>query len=158
MGWNVNGLLVAGAVEVGALPGHTIETGEILDLGSAYSRPVDYAVAAVGGWTSILDPHILVTFDDEAALAIAGERRLLAYATHSVSDTYGFAWYSGAQSIRRVIYSRGEIADEAGGVLPEEARLEPGYDEDFIIDIVTGLTGLDWSQIVEADYRVWSAP
>lgn len=154
MGWTANGLLVEGTVDLARLPGHTEDSGENVDLGQAFSRPVDYAVAVIDGWTSILDPHLLLTFDDDAVLALAGDRRALAYAAHSVSDTYGFTWYSGGQPLRRVIYSAGEIADETGGVLPEEARLEPGIDEDFVFDIIAGLTGLDWGPIAEATYRV----
>lgn len=154
MGWTVNGLLVAGAVEASALPGHVTVTDSTVDLGQAFSRPVDYAVAEIHGWTSILDPHFLVTFDDDVALAVADNRRVLAYAVHSAADTYGFAWYSGGRPIRRVIYSAGEIADETGGVLPEEARLAAGYGGDFVFDIIVGLTGLAWSAIADATYRV----
>lgn len=157
MGWTANGLLVEGAIDVSRLPGHTADTGASVDLGEAFSRPVDYAVAEIGGWTSILDPHFQLTFDDDTALALAGDRRVLAYAAHSVSDTYGFAWYSGGQPLRRIIYAAGEIADETGGVLPEEARLAPGIDEDFVFDIIAGLTGLSWGAIADAAYRVWAA-
>ncbi|MEV0078026.1 hypothetical protein AB0H58_16600 [Nocardia neocaledoniensis] len=156
MGWTANGLLVEGAIDAAGLPGHTGDSGEIVELGQAFSRPVDYAVTQVDGWTSILDPHFLLTFDDATALVLAGERRALAYAAHSVSDTYGFAWYAGGLALRRIIYAAGEIADETGGVLPEEARLEPGIDEDFVFDIIAGLTGLAWGRIAAAIYRMWT--
>lgn len=157
MGWTANGLLVEGTIDAARLPGHPGDSGETVDLAQAFSRPVDYAVAEVDGWTSILDPHILVTFDDDAVLALSGTRRALAYAAHSVSDTYGFGWYSGGQPIRRIIYSAGELADETGGVLPDEARLEADIDEDFIFDIIANLTGLGWGKIADATYRVWAA-
>ncbi|MBW0271361.1 hypothetical protein ATM97_11410 [Nocardia sp. MH4] len=157
MGWTANGLLVEGAVDPTRLPGHPGGSGETVDLAQAFSRPVDYAVAEVDGWTSILDPHILVTFDDDVVLALAETRRALAYVAHSVSDVYGFTWYSGGQPIRRIIYSAGELADESGEVLPDEARLEAAIDEDFTFDIIAGLTGLGWGKIADATYRVWTA-
>ncbi len=123
MGWKVSGLFAEGPFDPSRLPGRPQETGESIDLDLAYSRVVDYAIAGVDGWTAIVDPQFLTFFGDDAALVLSGTSRALSFVTHSVSDTHGFEWLLNGESVRRVIYSQGEVADEYGDALPEENDL-----------------------------------
>ena len=91
--------------------------------GPRYSRVVDYAIAGVDGWTAIADPQFLTLFGDDAALALSGTSKALSFVTHSVSDTHGYAWFLNGESVRRIIYSQGEVVDEYGDALPEENDL-----------------------------------
>jgi hypothetical protein len=156
MGWKVSGLIAEGPFDPSQLPGRPQETGECIDLDLAYSRVVDYAIAGVDGWTAIVDPQFLTFFGDDAAPVLSGTSRALSFVTHSVSDTHGFEWFLNGESVWRVIYSQGEIADEYGDALPEENDLPDWIDEDFIFEIIWRLTGLAWGEVAHASYRVWS--
>lgn len=156
MGWKVSGLIAEGSLDPSRLPGSPRETGETIDPHLAYSRVVDYAIAGVDGWTAIADPHFLTFFGDDAAPALSGTSRALSFVTHSVSDTHGFEWFLNGESVRRVIYSQGEVVDEYGDALPEEKNLSDWVDDDCIFEIISRLTGLAWEHLAEAAYRVLS--
>jgi hypothetical protein len=156
MGWKVSGLIAEGSLDPSQLPGRPQETGEILDLDLAYSRVVDYAIAGVDGWTAVADPQFLTFFGDDAALALSGTSKALCFVTHSVSDTHGWEWLLNGESVRRIIYSQGEVVDEYGDALPEENDLPDWVDEDFIFEIIWRLTGLASGDVSDASYRVLS--
>jgi hypothetical protein len=60
------------------------------------------------------------------------------------------------ESVRRIIYSQGEVVDEYGNAMPEENDLPDWVDDDFIFEIIWRLTGLAWGEVADASYRVLS--
>lgn len=153
-GWKVSGLIIEGVFDPSLLPGSPQATGETVDLDLAYSRSLDYAIARVDGWTVIADPQFGAFFDAGAALALSRTSRALSFLTHSVSATHGFEWYRDGESIRRVIYSQGELVDEYGEALPEENDHSDWIDEDFVFEIMWRLTQLAWGEVADVPYRV----
>ncbi|MFE3988956.1 hypothetical protein ACFXPR_31130 [Nocardia tengchongensis] len=156
VGWKVNGLIVEGSVDPARLPGRPRDTGETLDIDAVYERPCDYGMAVVGGWTFIADPEFRASFNDDAVLEISDKGRALAWVTNSVSTLHGFAWYVDAVPVRRVVYAEGEVVDESGERLPEEASAPEPLSEDYVFEMIGRLTGKDWGDSANAPYRIWT--
>ncbi|MFF2554615.1 DUF6461 domain-containing protein [Nocardia sp. NPDC058058] len=156
MGWKVNGLIVEGTLDPGRLPGRPRDTGESVDIDTVHERPCDYGIAMVGGWTLIADPQFLASFNDDAVREISDHGRALAWVTNSVSTLHGFAWYVDGAPVRRIVYAEGEIVDEIGEPIAEEAAAPEPLDEDYVFEMMTRLTGQGWGDGADARYRVWS--
>ncbi|WP_458687105.1 hypothetical protein [Nocardia tengchongensis] len=156
MGWKVNGLIVERPVDAARLPGRPRDTGETLDIDAVYARPCDYGIAVAGGWTFIADPDFRVSFNDYAVLQISPQGRALAWVTNSVSTLHGFAWYVDGAPLRRVVYAEGEVVDESGEPLREEALAPEPLSEDFVFEMIKRLTGQGWGDGADAVYRIWT--
>ncbi|MFD3508231.1 hypothetical protein [Nocardia sp. NPDC058666] len=149
-------MIVEGLVDPTNLPGRPSGTGVTVDIDAVHNEPYDYGVATVNGWTFIADPQFRVSFDDEAAVRVAGTSRALAWVTDSVSTTHGFAWYRRAELMRAIVYVEGEVVDEYGGTLPEEQNCPEPCSEDYVFEMMWRLTGVGWGAGADADYRVWT--
>ncbi|MFF0609041.1 hypothetical protein ACFYUD_10270 [Nocardia tengchongensis] len=156
MGWKVNGLIVEGPVDAARLPGRPRDTGQTLDIDAVYEHPCDYGIAVVGGWTFVADPEFRVSFNDDAVLQVSTKGRALAWVTNSVSTLHGFAWYVDGAPIRRVVYAEGEVVDESGEQLLEEALAPEPLSEDYVFEMIERLTGEGWGDGADAMYRVWT--
>ncbi len=157
MGWNFAGLLaesVLAEAAVSALPGRIRPTGARLPgyeaLGTG--RGIDYAIAQLGTWTVIADPHLrLVQFEAGAELSRGG--RCLAFVVSDVSTTYGFWLWAEGEIRRRVVYSEGELLEEHGEPLAEEAGLPDPAVEDYVLELVERVTGLGLTELLDAEYQ-----
>lgn len=156
MGWNASGFIVAGEFDPGALPDIRRRTGERAEFPTGSSAVAGLGVARLGGWTVVADPDLDVVFDDAALEAIPAPR-VLTFFAHSVSDTYGFAWFADGRLRRRLITAESDVVEEAGEALPEESHRGEFVDEDFVFDLIERLTGLGWDAVAEAEYEIWAA-
>ncbi|MEU0539622.1 hypothetical protein ABZ319_07105 [Nocardia sp. NPDC005978] len=152
----MQGLTLEGVVDVAGLPGRPFEVGEFVEFDAVFTEPRDYGVSSVGGWTCIADPQFRVVFDDAAVQALSCSGRVLAWVTNSVSTVHGFAWYIGGVPVRRIVYAEGEVVDEHGQPLPEEASAPEPVDEEFVFEMIARLTGLNFGVISAAPQSVWS--
>jgi hypothetical protein len=144
VGWKVNGLIVEGPVDPVRLPGRPRDEGEAIDIDSVFRRPCDYGVASIRDWTFIADPGFRVSFNDEAVQELSTIGRTLAWVTNSVSTVHGIAWYIDRTPLRRIVYAEGQVVDEYGHPIPEEAAAPDPTDEDYVFEMMQRLTGCGW--------------
>lgn len=158
MGWHASGLIVQGNVDPAQFPGLPRASGQQLSGDEVYSDGFagEFATASVGAWNVVADPQLQAAFDDSLVAGLSRGSRALAFVTHGVSTVRGFAWYVDGSAIRRVIYAEGEVAEEYGAPIAEEAGLPDPIDEDYVFEIVARLTGMDWADIAEASYSVFT--
>lgn len=164
MGWNTSAVFVehlAVPALVAALPGLSLEARRTLTAYEALStlHGGDGSVGQAGAWTIVCDPWSRLAPHDELLAPLSRGRRLLAVTLSSVASTYGYAYYAGGATVRRIIYADDAVAAEVGPPLPEErgiARPSWGYDEAYIFTLIERFTGLTWADLETPTYTALS--
>jgi len=150
MGWNTSALFVEAPRQVvldaiaslAKLTEHELHFTEA-SLGKLAPK---MAIAELEGWTELWDPTFEISLSPaheplRRALSLHG--RVLAVLWSSVASQYGFWLYERGSLVRAVRYDHGEVADQQGAPLPQEADIELpswGMDEDWAFTILERIT------------------
>ncbi len=122
----------------------------------ALDEPEDKAVAFHRGWTSILDPEMVLYTEEEALAAFSRDYgKVLAIMVEAGSGTYGLSLYQKGEKRRDLLVTGGALAEDFGEPLPAEEQINlADLDEDAILDLALGL-GYNFDTLGEAQFIVY---
>mgnify|MGYP001545905326 CR=1 FL=1 len=124
----------------------------------ADDAPEDKAVCVVGGWTVVLDPEMVLMTETEACAALSAElkARVVGVVAEGVSASYGYHVFADGQQVRGFLRVDGELVDDHGAPLPEEAGIAlQDVGESEVFDLL-GRFGVDYDALEgETDFVLW---
>jgi len=117
-------------------------------LHNALINPEDKGVVYHDTRTTIIDPELVMMFDEEPLKEISKKfGSVLTMICEGISATYGFAVYRGGEKIRSLTVISGEIIHQFGESLPEEGDIDAlSLSEEAVLDILSRL-GFDYSSM-----------
>lgn len=139
------------------LPEYTVQV-QTLDFEAASSASLGgVALTGTPGWTVLCSP-LDESFPDEGFLtrASAGGRVLL-LTLAGTGGVYGFSLFAGGEHVREVVYAHFELVEEQGAPLPEEPAGSE-HQEDWLFDLMRGLTGLTLKGLAVLEYHRVQTP
>jgi hypothetical protein len=164
MGWNTAALFIESPRQVvlEAIASHCKPTARELHFTEASLGKLapELAIAEIDGWTELWDPSLELSFlpeQEPLRQSLSRQGRVLAVVWSSVASQYGFRLYAHGSLVRAVQYADGNIVDEEGDALPEEADIELpswGMDEDWAFTIIERLTPIRAAGRNRASYQV----
>jgi len=125
------------------------EAVEIID--DEYMNPSDNSPRRVvwfdNGWTIIEDLSLMLCTDEESLIKISQHfsTPVFSLATQGTSGCYAF-WYFDKEKIRSFFNNSGEVTDDFGEALPQEANYN--INENAFYDDIHGVAkqfGIDWT-------------
>lgn len=114
-------------------------------LHAALVNPEDKGVVYHDTRTTIIDPELVMIFDEEPLKEISKKfGSVLTMICEGISATYGFAVYQGGEKIRSLTVISGEVIHQFGESLPEEESVDAiTLSEETVLEILAKL-GFDY--------------
>jgi hypothetical protein len=141
-----------GATEVGPIDFDAATSVEVLD---DLEGGLGAAVASVDGWVSICGPFLAA--DPDAAAHLSRGGAALTLMLEGASGTAGFEWFRDGHLLRRWLVQSGEVIDDEGDPLPEEAEA-PDDDHEARVLYLLGRLALSVGALGDADYTLYQFP
>ena len=125
-----------------------------------YLNPVDeYIERRIvwyrNGWTIVEDLSLVHCTNEEALENISRQLNVPVFAAleQSTSGSYAF-WYFDKQKIRSFFYSDGDVSDNYGKPLPQEAGFNINDPASYDVQIVAKAFGIDWEDAKHHDHFI----